>query len=125
MSYSGSSKSSDGTNIIGALIVIVLLFLCCLGGCAINAHREYDQTFTVTGKENVKSGNSGKYLVYTDKTTLEVSDTWIFWRFDSSDVYGRIQIGKTYTATLQGYRVPFLSWYQNILDPSEVTTEKK
>lgn len=113
------------STLIMTIIGLVFVLSLCIGGCAVANHKEYDQTFTVTGKENVKSGNSGKYLVYTDKTTYEIEDSWIFWRWDSSDVYGKIEIGKTYTATLQGYRVPFLSWYQNIIDPKVITPEKK
>ena len=116
--------------LIEAMIVVAIMAIVhslCVGGCAAALHKEHGQVFTVTGKENVKSWNSGKYLVYTDKTTYEVTDTWVGWRWDSSDVYGGIVVGKTYTATLQGYRVPFLSWYQNILNPTEVVkdVEKK
>ena len=114
--------------LIEAMIVVAILAIVlslCVGGCAAALHKEHGQVFTVTGKENVKSGESGKYLVYTDKTTYEITDTWVGWRWDSSDVYGNIQVGKTYTATLQGYRVPFLSWYQNILNPTEVVKDTK
>lgn len=113
------------TMVVIAIVAIVLSLG--VGGCAASLHKEHGQVFTVTGKENVKSGDSGKYLVYTDKTTYEITDTWVGWRWDSSDVYGNIQVGKTYTATLQGYRVPFLSWYQNIINPTEVVkdVEKK
>ena len=102
-----------GFAILMVLIVVSLVFTEILK----NFHKEYNQEFTVTGKENVKSGNSGKYLVYTNKTTYEITDSLLNWRWDSSDVYGNIQIGKTYTATLQGFRSPFMSWYPNILNP--------
>lgn len=128
MSYSGTTFTRNHTDYISifSLIGIILFFLILIiGSCAVANHREYGQTFTVTGKENVKSGDSGKYLVYTDKTTYEIEDSWIFWRWDSSDVYGKIEVGKTYSATLQGYRVPFLSMYQNIIDPVVVTPETK
>lgn len=103
-----------------AMIVIILSF--CIGGCANALHSEHGKVFTVTGKENVKSG---KYLVYNSNTTYEIEDSWIHWRWDSSDVYGKIEVGKTYKATLQGYRVPFLSWYPNIINPKEIRPEVK
>jgi prepilin-type N-terminal cleavage/methylation domain-containing protein len=105
------------------LAVIIIVLTLCVGGCATALHNVPGQTFTVTGKENVKNGESGKYLIYTDKTTYEITDSWYHWRWDSSDVYGSIQVGKTYSATLQGYRVPFLSWYPNVISPTEVTKE--
>lgn len=107
------------------IAIISILLSLCIGGCASALHKEHGQVFTVTGKENVKSGDSGKYLVYTDKTTYEITDSWLCWRWDSSDVYGNIQVGKTYTATLQGYRVPFLSWYPNVINPIEVVKDAK
>jgi hypothetical protein len=80
-------------------------------------------SFKVTGKERVAENKSGKYLVFTDKTTFSIEDTWIHWRWDSSDFYGKIQIGKTYEAKVQGWRVPFMSWYQNLITVTEVSTE--
>ena len=127
MGYCGRNNhtSIDMVTLLPMVFGLVFILTLCIGGCVVSSHREFNQTFTVTGKENVKSGNSGKYLIYTDKTTYEITDTWLFWRWNSSDVYGNMQIGKTYEATLQGYRVPFLSWYQNVLDPVVVNPEKK
>jgi hypothetical protein len=84
----------------------------------VNTRVSYEK-FTVTGKERVTSGESSKYLVYTNTTTFEVVDTWIHWRFDSSDFYGKIVVGKTYQAKVQGWRVPFFSMYQNIITLDE------
>lgn len=102
--------------LIGVVIVLTVVFN------LINAlYREHDQVFTVTGKESVRSGKGGKFLVFTGVTTYEVGDTLLLWRWDSADVYGRLTVGKTYRATLQGWRIPILSMYPNILDPVEVT----
>lgn len=83
-------------------------------------HSEPGCTFTVASKEATHTQESTKYLVYTDKTTYEIEDSWVWHRWDSSDVYGKIKPGATYTATLQGYRIPFLSMYPNIINPVEV-----
>lgn len=107
----------------GAIFVILLIVSLIVFGLINSLHLETGATFTVTGKECVKGDKSSTYLVFTDKTTYMIDDTWIHWRWDSSDVYGRIQAGKTYTADLQGYRIPFLSMYPNIINPKEV--EKK
>lgn len=98
--------------------LIVVGFLAALILFGFNAwHSKTNQIFTVTGKEAVKSGDSSKYLIFTNVTTYEVEDSWLFWRWDSSDVYGRLTVGSTYRATLQGYRIPFLSFYPNIIAP--------
>lgn len=106
-----------------AVIVIVLAIVGRVGFSVVNNfHTESGVVFTVSNKENVVHNKSSKYLVYTDKTTYEITDTWLHGRWNSSDVYGKITTGKTYTCTLQGYRVPFFSMYPNIIDPKEVTS---
>lgn len=110
-------------SIVGLAFVALLIAAGITFGIINSLHLETGATFTVSGKECVKKGESSTYLVFTDKTTYEIDDTWIHWRWDSSDVYGRIQQGKTYTADLQGYRIPFLSMYPNIINPKEVVKE--
>jgi hypothetical protein len=108
---------------ISFCVIFALCVIFAIGFSTCTAFTSTSGTFTITGKESVKHGEGGKYLVYTDVTTYEVEDSFIYWRWDSSDVYGALQIGKTYRATLQGWRVPFLSMYQNIIKPVEVAAE--
>ncbi len=106
------------------LIVVLGIFLITVITVNLIKNLQTSQTtFKVTGKERVAENRSGKYLIFTDKTTFSVEDTWIHWRWDSSDFYGKIQIGKTYDAKVQGWRVPFMSWYQNLIIVTEVSTE--
>lgn len=64
------------------------------------------------------------YLVFveTDKGTqvFEVTDSIMMGRYDSSNVYGSIKIGKTYKMKVRGYRMPLLSSYENIDTFTEV-----
>lgn len=106
--------------VLFVMIVAVLIIVALWIGIGASFHNEYGKRFTVTGKEAVKSEKSGKYLVFTDVTTYEVEDSILNGRWDSSDVYGKLTIGKTYEAQLQGRRIPFLSMYQNIINPVEV-----
>jgi hypothetical protein len=76
----------------------------------------------VTEKERVTQ-NSGetmtsKYLIFTDRETFENSDSLFGWKFNSSDMYGKIQRNQVCTFTVTGFRVPFLSMYRNILEAS-------
>ncbi len=112
-------------SIIAFIIFCVLSMLSLIVFSIAAAFHSEPGRFTVTGKEAVKSDKSSTYLIFTDVTTYEVDDSLVYWRFDSSDVYGKIQIGKTYTATLQGYRIPFLSMYQNLIDLKEVPNPQK
>ena len=54
------------------------------------------------------------YLIYSEDTTYEITDSWLYPRFDSSDLYGKIQVGESYRIVVGGSRIPFLSWYPNI-----------
>lgn len=79
-------------------------------------------TFTVTGKERiVETSGSGetlsvdsKYLVFTDVETFENTDMLFAGKFNSSDVQGKLFVDSTYTATVYGWRIPFLSMYRNL-----------
>lgn len=45
------------------------------------------------------------------------NDDSIFnWKFESADLQQEIKIGKSYTFKVYGYRVPFLSWFRNIIE---------
>ena len=81
-------------------------------------------TFTVTDKERAVTGSgdtlSAKYLIFTDVETFENTDITYFWKFDSSDLYGKIKVGSTYTAEVYGWRIGFLSSYRNIVTMKEV-----
>ena len=63
---------------------------------------------------------TGKYIIYAPNEVYECTDTWLFWRFDSSDVYADLDKGATYEATVAGWRIPFLSWYRNIIEVEEL-----
>lgn len=84
-------------------------------------------TTKVVSKENVCEGSGDgvqcTYLVFTEAGTFEISDA-IFGtvRFNSSDVYGRVQEGHVYEITSYGWRLPFFSTYPNIEKIEEVSS---
>ncbi len=101
------------------LAIIVVVLIGSIGmGVAYSFHSE-TSTFTPTRIECVNTEQTQKYLVFTEGETLCISDSWVHWRFNSSDVYGSMKVGVKYTATLQGYRWPFFSAYRNIINPVE------
>lgn len=109
---------------------VVVLFIVVIVGCfTIDIHWSYNDTIytvTVTDKENVNRGDSGYYLIFckdADDNYYEFQNVDNFYRgkFDSSSVYNKIEVGHTYEFTVVGLRVPFLSWYQNIVEMKDVT----
>lgn len=84
-----------------------------------------DETIgTVTGKERVTTGSgenlSSKYLVFTQGETFENTDCLARGKWNSSDLQGRIQEGQRYRFVVYGWRVPFLSYYRNIVQATPI-----
>ena len=78
------------------------------------------ETTTVTVKEKaIKRYNEhDNYLVFTDKEVYVVKDCLMRGQFASSDIYGSMQLGKSYNIKSFGYRVPILSMYKVIYEVS-------
>lgn len=77
----------------------------------------HEKTFTVVKTERVvdQNGHGARYLVYTDDGTFEDTDSFFNSKFNSSDIYGQIQVGHKYTCDLVGFRNGFWSNYENII----------
>lgn len=105
------------------IVFVILMFVGIITFNITNVFHESTETFTVTDKSVTHQDKEVIFMIFTNKTTYQVSDTLIYRRWDSADVYGKIQVGKTYRAKLQGYRVPFLSMLPNIVEIEEVTPE--
>lgn len=78
-------------------------------------------TVTVADKETKKNSDSSKYLVFTklengEVKVFEITDALFAWRFNSSDIYAEMDIGETYEIRTIGFRIPFLSTYENIME---------
>ncbi len=61
---------------------------------------------TVQSK-HVDVGSAGKtsstsYMVTTDKGTFEIENGWIMSIWNADEMYGRLEVGKTYTLDVQG-----------------------
>ena len=70
---------------------------------------------TVIEKERVISNDESKYLIFTEDEVFENTDTFVFLKFNSSDLYRDLRVGETYTVTVAGWRLPVLSMYRNIV----------
>lgn len=70
---------------------------------------------TVTKTERINQGEDSKYLVYTENETFENTDSWLYLKFDSSDLYGHMKANETYKVKVAGWRWKFFSSYRNIV----------
>lgn len=106
-------------------LIVILCIIFVFGGllCSPIIDRCTKDTVTITIEDKgIKRHDKGddKYLIYTDKGTFEITDSIAYWRWNSSDLYGRIKVGNTYDCTVCGWRIPFLSSYKNIIEAKEV-----
>jgi len=104
---------------------IAFVIVCIVASITISVVEAFDIDYydvTVTDKDIKRNSESTDiYLIYTDNTTYVITDSFIHWRFDSSDLYGSIREGQRYRIKTCGWRIPFLSSYENILEVELLT----
>jgi hypothetical protein len=66
------------------------------------------------------SSQEQKYLIFTDRGVFENTDTWYYFKFNSSDTQGKMMQPGKFKITYYGFRVPFFSKYQNIIAAERV-----
>lgn len=106
---------------IGGLVLLALLY------SFIFDFNDTKYTITVTDKERITESGSSRYLIFGedengDIKVFENTDIFIRGKWNSSDIYGNLKVGNTYNIVVVGYRVPFFSWYQNIVSYKEIKT---
>lgn len=104
------------------LAVIITISAGTWGICYFSGY--YDlQSKTITVSDKYTSTNScGKNSTCTVKRietsegeVFKVEDEIMFWHFDSANTYAKLQKGSTCEIKYYGWRVPFLSMFQNIV----------
>jgi len=110
--------------VFGAIIfiIILLLFLAWPVYKLIYAFMTGEETITIDEKWVKYKGNDAKYLISSeDEQVFQITDSIIKWRWDSSNLYARLDEGKTYEIKTQGFRFPLFSDYKNILEVEEIS----
>jgi len=108
--------------LIGTIILIllgVILILGLIGYCLGYALTIGEETITINEKWRKSAGDDDKYLVSAeDGQVFQITDTIIKMRFDSSNLYAKLNEGDKCEIKTQGWRFPFFSDYKNILEAS-------
>jgi hypothetical protein len=114
-------KKTRGSFENGALYAIILVIVLLFGGlsCGVQRSTQDHITVNVVRRERV-SGENSKYLVWVKhkdgkEETLQCTDSLAFFKFNSSDVYGKLYEGETYKLHVAGYRFGPTSSYRNII----------
>lgn len=102
-------------------IVILILIALIYTGASLSTRQTIRGVVTDKTVKVQAAGDAtdSKYLIFVEtdngrSITLEVSDGLAVGRFDSSDVYGSIKRGETYTFKTIGMRIPLISEYPNV-----------
>lgn len=76
----------------------------------------------INGTEVKRYEKSDVYLVFTDAGVFQNSDAWYRLKWNSSDLQNRVLKLKDKQVAIQkyGWRMPFFSAYENIVDIKEV-----
>lgn len=106
--------------VVGTLIAVSGIFLVAWTMNTLYCN-DHIVTVTVTDKGIKQTENGSKYLIYGTKAngeveTYEITDNIARLQVDSSNKYGSIRVGETYNFKVIGVRVPYLSWYENIIE---------
>lgn len=119
--------SIDKTEVlyIGTFVVIVIAIL---GLIILNIAGLFNQnyyTVTITDKGIKRSGDSDRYLIYTTLengsiVTFQNTDNFFYGKFNSSNIYADLVVGSKYKIKVVGFRIPFLSSYQNIIEYEKI-----
>jgi hypothetical protein len=113
------------------LINLVIVFILIFGviGYVISIpivnFNDHTYVITVTDKERVNKDSDSRYLIFAEKENgdtivFENTDNWFKLKVNSSEKQGQLKIGEKYKLTVVGYRIPILSWYENIIKIEKV-----
>lgn len=109
------------------LIVVAMVFVLMIIGTVVEYIHEDDITakvITINTQQHTHGDKEGfstsyKYLVATDKGTLEISPDGLF----SSRQFGTLQEGMIYCFHLRGYSVPLIGLYPFIIEANKCGEE--
>ena len=127
MQYS-SYKRNDGLRCGLYVVIILIIILCSIGSCSIKESNERTVNVTVTDKGVKNYKNQSKYLIYCKNENeeievYEITDSIFQSKFNSSDIYGSIEVGKEYTFVIRGTRIGITSTYPNIVEVTKNSEE--
>lgn len=110
--------------ILTILIIVIIAMIFILSGCISSNISENTSTETtnetseeiivVTDKWIKRTNDKDLYMIGTENEVFKIEDNILIGKFNSSDIYNKIEIGKQYKIQTTGMRSNFMSWYRNI-----------
>ncbi len=102
------------------IILTILIFVIGISSSVWLSFNDHEYTVTVTDKERINKDDDSKYLIFGEDENgivhvFENTDTTLRFKFNSSDIYGKVKEGETYTFVVVGIRIPIFDEYENII----------
>lgn len=110
-------KNNNGNIIINILIVLVVLVIIGFVFYCYTIEYQNKEIIEITIKDKYikRDGETDLYLVATEEgETYKIKDLFFKGKFNSTDLYNELDVGKKYKVEVTGARIPFLSMYKNI-----------
>jgi hypothetical protein len=99
-----------------AVVVVAVLGMIVGGWYAIVNSTKRDVTFRVTDKTvKFDSSHNSQYLIFTNHGVFKDTDSLLYFKFRSSDLYGSLERGHRYTCKVVGWRIGLFSEYPNLI----------
>ena len=96
-------------------MLLILALLIPISMCVINYQNPQELEITVKDKFIKNNDKSGIFLIVDENNnTYQITDLIFKGKFNSTDLYNQMEIGKKYKIETTGYRIHILSKYQNI-----------
>lgn len=118
------TKKTQKIIILITILLITIFGLYNISMVIIKSINKQTYIITVTDKQRVTYGhiwNVHKYLIFTEDEdgvirVFENTDSFIYAKFNSSDIYAKLKLGSKAEITAVGMRIPGWSMYKNIID---------
>lgn len=99
------------------LLLIILILGSITMYCILWKESKVSTIIKVQEKWIKASGSDQQSYLFSDadNNVYQITDEPIYFIWDASDRWAKIQEGKTYMITTIGWRIRFLSWYPNAI----------
>ena len=102
------------SNIVYVIMIVIVILICIFLATLEYQNEETHQCIVEDKWVKRQSEKSDVYSVQCGDEVYKVSDLLFNGKFNSSDIYAQLKIGKKYEITTTGYRFNAFSMYKNI-----------
>lgn len=109
------NNKKGSAEIIALLIGIIIIVIIAVVSINYTYGNEQNLEITVKDKYIKRYDDSDTYMIVdTNGNAYKIKDMLFIGKFDSTDIYNKLEIGGTYKIKTTGHRNKFLSGYPNI-----------